>query len=124
VGGHHPQVVWPGRPRRLGDRDLPDQAAVRVRAQVTRQAQRGGRVALLVKIDEQRLTSGGRDARSRVDGSRRLADASLLVRDRVNRCHWDRHKPRDGGPVIERGDERRRDRQVPVIREYVAGIDV
>ena len=87
VGGNEPEVVGPGGPRRLGDRDLADQAVVGGRVHVAVAAQRDGRVALRVEVDEQRLGAGRGDAGGDVDRGRRLADSALLVRDRVDDAH-------------------------------------
>ncbi len=46
-----------------------------------------GRVGLRVDVDEQRLVARLGDAGGDVDGGRRLADAALLVRDRVDGAH-------------------------------------
>src|SRR5206468_11053975 len=43
-------------------------------------------VRLRIEIDEEHAFSGLGQARSQVDGGRRLADAALLVRERVDRA--------------------------------------
>ena len=50
----------------------------------------GRRIRLRVQVDDERRLAGLGQARSEVDGRRRLADAALLVRDRVDA----RHAPR------------------------------
>src|ERR1700760_3382910 len=50
-------------------------------------AQGNGGIALGVEVDDQRLLAFGRRAGSEIDARRRLADASLLVRDRVDGAH-------------------------------------
>ena len=87
VRGDEPEVVGPGRPSRLGDRDVADQAVVGGGVGVAVAAQRDGGVALGVEVDEQGLGARRGDAGGEVDRGGRLADAALLVRDRVDGAH-------------------------------------
>ena len=50
-------------------------------------AEGDGGVALGIEVDQQGLGAGGGDAGGDVDRGRRLADAALLVRDRVDDAH-------------------------------------
>ena len=50
-------------------------------------AEPDGRVGLRIDVDEQRLVARLGDAGGDVDGGRRLPDAALLVRDRVDAAH-------------------------------------
>ena len=54
---------------------------------VLRRPEADRRVGLRVDVDEQRRVAGLGDARGDVDGGRGLADAALLVRDRVDGAH-------------------------------------
>ena len=71
----------------LGGGDVARQHLVQPRAVVARQPEPGGRVALRVRVDEQRLVAGLGDAGRHVDGGGGLAHPALLVRDRVNGAH-------------------------------------
>ncbi len=55
--------------------------------QVAFAAEGDRRVALRIEIDEERLRAGGSDAGSDVDRRRCLADAALLIGDRVDGAH-------------------------------------
>ncbi len=87
VRRNDPEVVGARGPRRLGDRALADQAVVGGGAKLAPQTQGDGRVALRVEVAEQHLGALGRGAGGEVDGGRRLADAALLVGDRVHDAH-------------------------------------
>ena len=65
AGGDEPEVVGAGGPRRLGDRGLAGQAVVGGGVQVAVAAQRDGRVALRIEVDEQRLARPPRPRRRR-----------------------------------------------------------
>jgi hypothetical protein len=87
AGRHQPEVVGARRPRRLGDRDVAGQAVVGGGVQVLSGADGGGRVSLRIEVDEERLIPVRGRAGGEVDGGRRLADAALLVRHRVDLAH-------------------------------------
>ena len=87
VGRDQPEVVGAGRARRFGDRDVAGQAVVGGGMHVSLAAQRDGRVALGIEVDEQRLGAARGYAGGDVDRGRRLADTALLVRDRVDDTH-------------------------------------
>ena len=57
------------------------------RGAVRAHAEPGGRVRLRVEVDDERPLAGLREARGEVDRSRRLADAALLIRKRVDPGH-------------------------------------
>jgi hypothetical protein len=50
-------------------------------------AEGDGGVALGIEVDQQGLGARGGDAGGDVDRGRRLADAALLIRDRVDDTH-------------------------------------
>ena len=80
--GHELQVPEPGRPGDLGDRRAVQEVVARRPVRLL--AQTGGGVRLRVEIDQQRPLARLGEAGREVDGGRRLADAALLVRDRVD----------------------------------------
>ena len=88
VGGDQPEVVGPGRagPRR---RPRCRRSGSRRRTDAGRVEPPSATVALHcgVEVDDQRLLAFGGRAGGEVDGAGRLADAPLLVRDRVDGSH-------------------------------------
>ena len=80
--GHELEVPEPRRPGDLGDRRTVEQVVARRPVRLLAQTGRG--VRLRVEIDEQRPLARLGEAGGEIDGGRRLADAALLVRDRVD----------------------------------------
>ena len=83
--GHEIEVREGRVLRQLGERRAVEQVVAR-RA-VRAHAEPRGRVRLRVEVDDERALAGLREAGGEVDGGRRLADAALLVRERVDPGH-------------------------------------
>ena len=73
----------------FGERDAVEQ--VERRRAVRALAEPGSRVRLRVEVDDERRLAGLREAGGEVDRGRRLADAALLVRERVDPAGHTRH---------------------------------
>ena len=71
--------------RQLGERRAVEQVVAR--GAVRAHAETGGRVRLRIEVDHERALAGLREAGGEVDRSRRLADAALLIRKRVDPGH-------------------------------------
>src|SRR5439155_15739124 len=82
AGGHEEQVVESRRLHELGERRTVEQV-VRRRAVGAHPEPRRG-VRLRVEVDDERALTGLGETGGEVDRSRRLADAALLVRERVD----------------------------------------
>ncbi len=87
LAGTSQRLSGPGRAGGLGDRDVAGQAVVGGGVHFAAATKRHGRVALGVEVDQQRLRAARGDAGGNVDRGRRLADATLLIRHRVDRAH-------------------------------------
>jgi len=76
---------------------IADEHVVDARLAELRQAEADRRVRLRVDVDEDRRVPRLGDAGGHVHGRRRLADAALLIRDRVDRPHARAQATGDGG---------------------------
>src|SRR5205807_2175828 len=77
------EVREPGRPRQTLERRSVQEVVAR--ASVRALAEPGGRVRLRVEVDDERPLARLGEAGGEVDRGRRLPDAALLVRERVDR---------------------------------------
>ena len=85
LGRHDVEVRERGVLRELGERRAVEQVVAR--GAVRAHAETGGRIRLRIEVDHERALAGLREAGGEVDGSRRLADAALLIRERVDPGH-------------------------------------
>ena len=82
LGRDQEEVRERGRLRELADGDAVEQVVAG--GAVRPHPEPRGRVRLRVEVDDERALTGLGEARGEVDGGRRLADAALLVRERID----------------------------------------